>query len=55
MVRKYPKLIEAKALDNHNLQLLFSNGEKKLYDFTSNLSHPYYKALRSVTLFKTLQ
>jgi len=48
----YPKLKDAQALDSHKLLLLFSNGEKKLYDFAPNLSHPYYKNLSNQLLFK---
>lgn len=54
MIENYPKLKEATALDNYNLLLLFSNGEKKLFDFTENLSHPYYKDLQSPALFKSV-
>ena len=52
MTGNYPKLKEARALNDHNLLLLFSNGEKKLYDFTPNFSHPYYKALSNQSLFR---
>jgi len=54
MSGNYPKLKEAHALDGHYLLLLFSNGEKKLYNFTPNLSHPYYRSLSNQSLFKNL-
>jgi len=54
MIKNYPKLKEAQALDNFNLLLLFSNGEKKLFDFTANLSHPYFKNLQSPALFRNV-
>jgi len=54
MSGNYPKLKEAHALDGHNLLLMFSNGEKKLYDFTPNLSHPYYRDLSNQSLFRNL-
>jgi len=53
-VDDYPKLIDATALDGYNLLLLFSNGEKKIFDFTPNLCHPFYKDLRDNSLFRCL-
>lgn len=50
----YPKLKEAKALENYNLLLSFSNGEKRLFDFSPNLNHPYYKSLNNPSLFKNM-
>ena len=51
-MKSYPKLIEATALNDYNLLLIFSNGEKKVYDFAPNLSHPFYKELRHIPLFR---
>jgi len=53
-VANYPRLIEATALDNYSLLLFFSNGEKKVFDFTPNLDHPFYKGLRDNSLFRKL-
>jgi len=50
-MKSYPKLIEATALKDYNLLLLFSNGEKKVFDFAPNLSHPFYSVLRDNALF----
>ena len=52
MIGKYPKLKEAEVENDYCLLLSFSNGEKKLYDFTPNFDHPYYKALSSPSLFR---
>ena len=52
MISNYPKLKEACILSDYNLLLLFSNGEKKTYNFAPNLSHPYFKALSNQSLFK---
>ena len=52
ILKSYPKLIEAIALNDYNLLLTFSNGEKKVYDFAPNLSHPFYKELRHIPLFR---
>lgn len=54
MMKSYPKLTEAKALDNYNIFLLFSNGEKKIFDFTENLNHPFYKDLKNESLFRKI-
>ena len=52
MAKNYPELKEASTLNDYNLLLLFANGEKKLYDFSPNLSHPYYKILSNQSFFK---
>jgi len=51
-MKSYPKLIEATALNDYNLLLLFSNGEKKIYNFAPNLRHPFYRGLRDNALFR---
>ena len=48
----YPRLVEATALNDFKLLLIFSNGEKKIFDFAPNLSHPFYKALSERSLFR---
>ncbi|MDR0490792.1 MAG: DUF2442 domain-containing protein [Oscillospiraceae bacterium] len=53
MIGNYPKLKEAKAENDYCLVFSFSNGEKKFYDFTPNLSHPYYKVLSDQSLFRS--
>lgn len=50
----YPKIIGISLLDDYNILLEFTNGEKKLYDFKPNLNHPYYKELENMTLFKNV-
>ena len=50
----YPKLEEVKVLNKHVLLLLFSNNEKKTYDFEPNLNHSFYKELRNISLFKAV-
>ena len=49
-----PKLLDVKATDDYKLILNFSNGEEKMYDFKSNLDHPFYKELRNPVLFKNV-
>ena len=51
---KYPKLQTVVALDDYSLELEYENGEKRRYDFKPNLNHSFYKALQSLTLFKSV-
>ena len=51
---KYPKLCKVEALENHNLILYFSNNEKKIFDFNSYLTHPYYQNLKNYAFFKNI-
>ena len=50
----HPKLENAEALDDYNLLLSFSNGERKLFDFKPNLNHPYYKNLANLSFFSNI-
>ena len=47
----YPKLCSAFPLENHRLLLEYANGEKRVYDFTPNLMHKFYKPLQDAALF----
>ena len=48
----YPVLISVKPNNDYQLELLFGEGEKRLYDFKPNLEHKYYNSLIDLTLFK---
>ena len=52
MIENYPKLVEASVISDYNLLLLFSNGEKKIYDFAPNLRHPYFEDLSNQSFFR---
>ena len=52
---KYPKLESATPLENHTLLLVWSNGERRRYDFKPNLSHKFYKPLEDPVLFRQVQ
>jgi len=54
-VQQYPKLICVTALENHKLLLSYANKEKRVYDFTPNLAHPFFQPLVNQTLFKKVQ
>jgi len=53
-MKNYPKLIEAKPLENYNLLLLFDNGEKRVFDFKPCLRKRYYQPLSNINLFKSV-
>lgn len=50
-MKQYPSLEKAVARDDYKIELLYSNGEKRLYDFTKDLEHPFYQPLRDISLF----
>ena len=47
----YPKLVSVRADTAYHLHLYYDNGEARLYGFTPNLSHPYYRALQNPAVF----
>jgi hypothetical protein len=49
----YPKLKGVEAIKEYLLLLDF-DGEKRLYDFSPNLDHPYYKELSEPALFRSV-
>ena len=50
--KNYPKLVEVVATDDYELVLSYSNNERRTYDFKNNLTHPFYKELNNLALFK---
>jgi len=50
----YPILTEAVPLDGYQLALTFGGNEKRIYDFTPNLNHKYYRPLADMKLFKNV-
>ena len=48
---KYPKLVSVLANENFSLFLKYDNGEEKTYDFSPNLSHPFFAPLKDKNLF----
>jgi hypothetical protein len=51
---KYPKLLEAQALDGYRLALLYDNGEKRVFEFAENLAHSYYRELADRAVFASV-
>jgi hypothetical protein len=46
---------EVKPLDNYCLNVLFDNGEKKIYDMSKLIEKPYYSRLKNKGLFNTVK
>lgn len=50
----YPTLLSAYAEKDYNIILTYDNHETRCYDFSKNLSHPYYASLSDFDLFKKI-
>ena len=48
----YPKLEKIFPTDDFKLELLYTDNQKRVYDFRQNFDHAYYKPLRNIELFK---
>ena len=46
-----PRIKDVKALDNFCLEILYTTGEKKLYDMKKNLKYNCYKNLNNIDYF----
>lgn len=53
-MRQYPSLVKAIAKENFEIELIYENGEKRLYDFKPNLEHPFYQELKDKELFSKM-
>jgi hypothetical protein len=54
-MEKYPKILEAKAINPFFIELLFNNNVKKYYDFNELLNHDMFIPLRNYAFFKNFQ
>ncbi len=50
-----PRVIEATATDNYQLNLVFTNGEHGIYDCTNLLDFGVFKELRNISYFKQVK
>ncbi len=50
----YPILTAVMPLEDYKLALVFGESEKRIYDFTPNLSHKFYSPLADARLFKNV-
>ena len=47
-----PRVTKVKYIENHVLQITFTNEEVKVFDFTPYLDYPVFKELRDNSFFK---
>lgn len=52
---KYPRIHQAKAIDNVTLIIEFANQEVKKYDITHLLTNPTFSPLQQPAFFKSFQ
>ncbi len=50
-----PRPKEVKPLQDYHLQVIFDNGESKIYDMSNLLEKPFYKKLKNKTIFNTVK
>ena len=50
-MKQYPSLKEAIAKEDYEIELIYENGERRRYDFRSDLEHPFYQELKEVERF----
>lgn len=51
----YPKIVSARAMDDHTLVVEFDNKKKKKYDVAPLLEKEMFSPLRNPALFKAVQ
>jgi hypothetical protein len=44
-----------KLLNNFSLQVLFDNGETKIYDMSKLIEEPFYRKLKNKHMFNTVK
>lgn len=50
-MRQYPSLKKAVAREDYKIELTYDNEEKRIYDFSPNLEHPFYQPLYDKKMF----
>jgi len=50
-----PRPKEVKALQDYQLQVIYDNGEKRIYDMLNLLEMPFYKKLKNKSIFNTVK
>ena len=51
----YPKIISARAIDDHSLLVEFDNHQKKKYDLNSLLDKGMFSPLKNTALFRAVK
>lgn len=50
-----PRIKSVNALDNFCLEIIYVNGEQRLYDMKKNLKYDFYKKLDKINYFKSVK
>lgn len=50
-----PRPKEVKPLEDFNLQVVFENGETKIYDMSTLIERPFYSKLKNKSIFNTVK
>lgn len=50
-----PRIKSVNALDNFFLEIIYVNGEQRLYDMKKNLKYDFYKELDKINYFKLVK
>ncbi len=50
-----PRIKSVKAVDNFCLEIIYSTGEKRLYDMKKNLQYDFYKKLNNIGYFQLVK
>jgi hypothetical protein len=50
-----PTVKRARALEGYQLELVFSNGEKRIFDVRPYLDYPVFRELKNPSLFKAVR
>lgn len=50
-----PRIQEVRALDDYKLEILYVNGQKRLYDMKKNLKYKFYQKLNNIEYFKLVK
>ena len=54
-MKQYPSLKSAIPKEDYKIELTYDNGEKRYYDFSLNLEHPFYQELADEQLFAQMR
>jgi Protein of unknown function (DUF2442) len=50
-----PRPKDVKPLDDYCLEVLFENGETRVYDMSALLEKPFYSKLKNISVFNTVK
>ncbi len=50
-----PRVVDAKAIDNLKLEVIFSNGEKGIFDVKPYLKDKFWSKLQNIDIFKSVK